>query len=304
MRRASRSHATACTALIVLLSAAPGAAQTVQRDISYAADPHPEQHLDLHWPDGTARAVVLFVHGGSLREAGERRSSPRYADVCQPFVTSGIACATTDYRLFPGFRWPTMVLDVAAAVGEVRERWTARGGAADRVFLFGHSSGCHLVASLGTNAEYLTSVGLAPSDLAGIVPMGCTLDKYDTALRGLDATDIREGFQESDELDLYGTAEQWISANPAHHLGSHVPPTLVVVAHQERFFPSILEQGARFVRLLKEADVPAELVIVPGSHRSSIEDLDEPGDPTFEAIRRFILAETRPDDPSGRPPRP
>lgn len=53
-------------------------------------------------------------------------------------------------------------------------------------------------------------------------------------------------------------------------------------------FPAILEQGARFVRLLKETDVPAELAIVPGTHRSSIEDLDKPDNPTFRIVRDFI----------------
>jgi acetyl esterase/lipase len=270
------------------LAARAASAQSVDRDVPYVVDARPEQHLDFHWPPGAPSASVLFVHGGSLEESGERRTSALYAGVCEPFVRAEIACATTDYRLSPSFRWPTMALDVAAAVRAVRDRTADRGGDPDRVFLFGHSSGCHLVAILGTNPEYLTSVQLGPSDVAGIIPMGCTLDKYDAALRGLSADGIRDVFDRSGEVEMYGTAEGWISANPAHWIGPDVPPALVIVARAERFFPSILEQGARFVRLLKENDVPADLVIVPGTHLSSIEDLGKPGDPTFAAIRAFV----------------
>jgi acetyl esterase/lipase len=108
-------------------------------------------------------------------------------------------------------------------------------------------------------------------------------------LRGLTAEQIRKPLaRDAQDVATYGTAENWLSANPAGFLGKHVPPALVIVAREERFMPPILEQGTRFVRGLLEADVPAELVIVPGRHMSSIESIGTPGDPTFAAIRQFI----------------
>jgi len=273
------SVVAACTAM----------AGDVQRDVAYVENGHAEQHLDMYWPDVAPAKAVLFVHGGSLTESGERRASPMYADICARLAASGLACATADYRLSPSFQWPAMPEDIAAALRTARMLLEARGGDPQQVFLFGHSSGCHLVAILATNPAYLTTVGLAPSDLAGIICMGCTLDKSDAALRGKTADDLRPVLEKlGSSVDLYGSAENWIAANPAHHLGPHVPPTLVVVAQRERFFPSILEQGARFVRLLLEADVPANLVIVPGSHKSSIADFGKPGDVTFDAVLSFI----------------
>lgn len=298
IRRVGTGLALVASVLIGCTSFATTQQSETLRDVAYVDDPHPEQHLDFTWPGGGATATVLFIHGGSLRESGERRSSPRYRGVCEPFVAAGIGCASMDYRLAPSFQWPAMPRDVAAAVVKVRELVRSRGGDPRRLFLFGHSSGCHLAAVIGTNPVYLGEVGLEPSSLAGVVPMGCTLDKYDTALRGATPDDIREAFSgDRSDVERYGTPENWIAGNPAHHVGPHVPPTLVVVAEAERFFPSILEQGARFVRRLLEADVPAELVIVPGTHRSSVEDLDEPGDPTFAAIRAFI------EDPAAVPAR-
>lgn len=265
-------------------------AETAEKltDVPYADGPHPEQKLDFSSPEGRPTDSVLFLHGGSLEESGERRSSPIYRDVCKPFLASGLACATMDYRLFPSFRWPTMAEDVVAGIRKVRQLIAERGGDPQRLFLFGHSSGCHLAAVVGTNPAYLAEAELAPSDLAGVIAMGCTLDRHDMALRGISADTLRDRFAKSSYFEMFQTAESLIAANPAHHIGPHVPPTLVVVAHKERFFPSILEQGARFVRLLLEAGVPADVAIVPGSHVSSVEDLAKPGDPGFERILAFI----------------
>jgi acetyl esterase/lipase len=178
---------------------------------------------------------------------------------------------------------------VPSPVAKLRQIVARRGGDPKRIFLFGHSSGCLLAAVLGTNAAYLRSVGLVPKDLAGVIAMGCTLDREDAALRGLTAERIREPFShDAQEVATFGTAENWLAANPAGFLGPHVPPTLVVVARAERFMPPVLEQGARFVRRLLELEIAADLVLVPGTHMESIAALDKPGDPAFAAIKAFI----------------
>jgi acetyl esterase/lipase len=277
--------------------AAEPAATADLKNISYVENGGPDQVMDLSWPGATPKATVLFIHGGGLDEGGERRSSPLYRDVCKPFVAAGMACATMDYRLSPSFLWPAMPNDVAAAVAKLRRLIEQRGGDPKRIFLFGHSSGCQLAAVVGTNAAYLRTVGLAPADLAGVIAMGCTLDREDAALRELTADRIRAPFsRDKEEVATYGTAENWLSANPAGFVGPQVPPTLVVVARAERFMPSVLEQGARFVRRLLELEIAADLVIVPGTHKSSIAAVGQPGDPTFNAIRAFI------EHPSGAGP--
>jgi acetyl esterase/lipase len=259
------------------------------KNIPYVENGGPDQVMDLSWPRTRPKATVLFIHGGSLEESGERRTSPPYRNVCKPFVAAGMACASMDYRLAPSHLWPAMPHDAAAAVAKLRQLVAERGGDPKRIFLFGHSSGCQLAAVLGTNATYLRSVGLAPTDLAGVIAMGCTLDREDAALRGLTADAIREPFaRDRAEVAKYGTAESWLAANPAGYLGPQTPPTLVVVAHAERFMPSVLEQDARFVRRLLELGIAADLVIVPGKHMESIAALDKPGDPTFNAIKTFI----------------
>lgn len=257
--------------------------------IAYVPDGGPDQVMDVDWPPARPSATILFIHGGSLQESGERRTSEAYAHVCEPFVAAGMACASMDYRLAPSHRWPAMPNDVAAAVVKLRELVRQHGGDPHRLFLFGHSSGCHLAAIVGMNPDYLKTVGLAPTDLGGIIAMGCTLDHEDISLRAVPIETVRKSIAgDAQELATYGTAENWLAGNPASFLGRHVPPTLVVVADAERFMPAILEQGSRVVRRLLEDGVIADLVVVPGTHMGSIASLHRPGDPTFRAIKSFL----------------
>jgi acetyl esterase/lipase len=277
------------------------AATLIARGVAYAHDGGPDQVMDLFWTAKTPIATVLFIHGGSLQESGERRNSPAYAHVCTPFVAAGIACASMDYRLAPRHSWPAMPDDVAAAILHLREIISQRGGDPHRLFLFGHSSGGHLAAIVGTNPEYLQRAGLSTKDLAGVIAMGCSLDRNDAAARGLTAEQIRAPFsRDREDVATFVSAENWLAANPASYVGNHVPPTLVIVAESERFMPPILEQGARFVRQLLEVNVPADLVIVPGRHMGSIASIGKRADPTFAAITKFIRDPAMRSDDSPR----
>jgi acetyl esterase/lipase len=262
---------------------------SIDRGVQYVAGAGTEQVMDVYWPSASPTAAVLFIHGGSLQESGERRVSPMYHNVCSPFVAAGIVCASMDYRLAPRHQWPAMPNDLVSAIVELRRKLITREGRLAPLFLFGHSSGCHLAAVVATNRSFLARGGLEPKDIAGVVPMGCTLDRDDATVRRLTPDGIRDAFtREPQDVATYGSPENYLASNPASFVGPHVPPTLVVVAEDERFMPSLLEQGARFVTKLLENNVPANLIVVPGSHVSSITDIAKPNDPTFAAIRRFI----------------
>lgn len=288
-----RRDVLACTILGLVIALTPVAAQEVriERNVIYRPNGGPNQALDLYLPAARDFPTILFVHGGSLR-AGYSRSSEEYARVCDPFAAAGIGCANLDYRLAPAHRWPAMPEDVAAAVRWVRDHIGERGGDLKRLFLFGHSSGCHLAAAVGTNPKYLQGVGLTLGDLAGIIPMGCILAPLDPILRraqaeGLGIDDLRARWEAHPD-DRFASFEDRLDSDPSRFVGSHVPPALIVIANEERFRPPILEQAAHFVDLMYEAGRPADIVIVPGSHMSSIAAIGAPGDPTFQAILHFI----------------
>ena len=95
---------------------------------------------------------------------------------------------------------------------------------------------------------------------------------------------------------MYRTLEDWLDADASRFLGAHMPPTLVIVAHRERFFPAILEQGAKFARRMLELERPADVVIVPGGHIDSISGFGAADDPVLAAVLDFIR------NPSRMPP--
>jgi acetyl esterase/lipase len=288
VRRATSAytHVMLIAATMAVLLAHAGATQI---DLPYG--PLPQQRLDLHLPAAPPTATVMFIHGGSLSESGERRSSPIYTGVCPTLAARGVACATIDYRLWPADVWPAMAEDAARAVAWLRTTIARHGGDPGRVFLFGHSSGGHLAAVLAANPRFLAAHDLKPSELAGIIAMGCVLSPTEEVLARRSLESLRERSRPAG--DLYPTVDAWLDADPSRFLGPHVPPVLVLLAEGERFFPATLEQGAKFVRRLLEMKRPADLVIVPGRHVSSISEFAKPGSPALAAVLAFLAEPAR-----------
>jgi acetyl esterase/lipase len=269
----------------------PLAGQRVESNVPYRANATPDQHMDLHLPATTGRApVVLFIHGGSLDEAGERRDAPMYAPVCPGLARRGILCVTMDYRLAPTHQWPAMPQDVSAAVRWIKDSIAVRGGDPDRVFLVGHSSGCHLAALVALDPSYLAEQGLQSDALAGVVPMGCTLAPWDTAGKALTQTQLEEAFgEDKQERLIYGSLAWRLRANPSSWVGPQAPPFLVLVAESERYMPSILEEGARFVRLLREQERFADLRILSGRrHVTTTTEFADLADPVGNLVADFV----------------
>jgi acetyl esterase/lipase len=186
-------------AILLFLAIPPAPVSELERSRPCVTRRHARPGLWFSGPASTTGSGVVFIHGGSLQEGGERRTSPVYARVCEPFLAAGTACATIDYRLAPAHTWPAMPLDAAAAVKWVRARVEALRGDPKRIFVFGHSSGCHLAAVLGANPKYLASVDLKPSDLAGVIAMGCTLAPTEELLTRLTMEQLKERYPKSVE---------------------------------------------------------------------------------------------------------
>ncbi len=263
----------------------------MERNIPYRANPIPDQHMDVYPPAGTVRApVVLFIHGGSLDAAGERRNSAIYAPVCPGLAHRGILCVTMDYRLAPTYRWPAMPQDVAAAVRWLKDSIAARGGDPERMFLVGHSSGCHLAALVALDTSYLAEQGLHSGALAGVVAMGCTLAPWDAVGKAVTQTQLEQAFaRDEQERRIYGSLAWRLRANPSLWVGSQAPPFLVLVAEAERYMPSILEEGARFVRLLRERERPADLRILSGRrHVTTTTGFADPADTVGNLVAQFV----------------
>ena len=272
--------------------ARPGRAEL---DLAYVPGGQHKQQLDLYTPTAEGFPTLLFVHGGSLT-SGDRKEEP-YPRMCRTFQQLGIGCAAMSYRLAPDHAWPAQPNDVASAFSWLKRHVAARGGDADRIFLFGHSSGCLLVATVAADRRYLAERGLSQRDVAGVIPMGCRLND-EVEVTATPPRRYEASWVPPDRVDAYvrrepayTSIEQRQDAVPARHVDVELPPTLVLIADGERFFPPILRDAAEFVGRARAVKAEADLFILPNRrHMSALERMVTPDDEAVVKIVNFVRA--------------
>ncbi|GGL61660.1 alpha/beta hydrolase [Wenxinia marina] len=110
---------------------------------------HPRQAVDLWRPEGEARGLAVFLHGGYWK-AFDRTD---WSHLAAGALARGWAVALPGYRLAPEVRVSEIVHDAAAGVQAAAE---AVGGP---IRLAGHSAGGHLVLRLaGADAPLASAV--------------------------------------------------------------------------------------------------------------------------------------------------
>jgi len=264
------------------------AAAHVEKDIAYVSEGGHKQQLDLYVPAGQGFTTVLLVHGGSLVE-GDRTEAP-YPVIAATFQREGFACAVISYRLKDQSPWPAPAQDTAAAFAWVKKNIASRGGDPRRVYAVGHSSGARLVALLGADAELLKPYGLAPKDIAGVVPMGTILNDTNNLDRMEQASPERlaRAFA-SDDYKAFGNVEGYRKSWPYAHIGAHMPPFLILIAEEEQIHPPILARAQEFVEKARPLGVSVTYEVLPGrTHMTALERLPEKNDPTFQRILKFL----------------
>jgi len=184
-----------------------------------AYGPGARQRFDLFLPEGQAKGLLVFVHGGYWLAF----DPSTWSHLAAGALARGWACAMPGYTLAPEARIAAMTQEVARAVQ------AAAALVAGPVVVTGHSAGGHLSARMGC-----ADVALACDDrLARVVPISPLAD-----LRPL----MRTGMNEKLCLD----AAEALAESPVSHalkpgVGAHVR-----VGAQER--PAFLWQA----RLLSE----------------------------------------------------
>lgn len=175
--------------------------------------------------------------------------------------------------------------DVAAAIAWTAEHIASYGGDPRRIFLLGHSSGCHLASLVATDTTYLTARHRSPRELAGVVALGCLLRQIPPAIS--DSAELRRFF--SSGRWVYPSLETFRNADPTLHVGPHVPPTLVLIAESEQQQPPILDSAKQFAERMRAAGRVADVEVLPKrTHVSALEMMADPLDPTFLRIVELI----------------
>lgn len=196
----------------------------------------PRQRFDLFSPEGEARGVFVFVHGGYWL----RFHRTMWSHLAAGALARGWACAMPSYTLAPEAHIRDMTAEIARALE------TASAEVAGPVVVAGHSAGGHLSARMGC-----ADVALA-APLKRVVPISPVADLEPMALTAMNA-----------ELKL--DAAEVAAESPARLARRPGVEAHVWVGAQER--PAFLYQA----RLLSEAwDCP--WTPEPGKHHYDVID--------------------------------
>lgn len=206
--------------------------------------------------------VFFFVHGG-----GWYQGNLDTAEIeCGPVDTRvGCVVVSVDYRLAPEHRFPVPLQDCVAAYEWMLERADELGIDTSRIAVGGTSAGGNLVAATclvvrdrGLTAPLLQLLDAPCTDL--------TLSARSIELNGRDFGLTKADVEEC--ADFYTTPEQRTDplASPALAEDlSGLPPAVVITAELD----PLVDDGERFVTLLRAAGVPAACVRVTGQFHGS-----------------------------------
>ncbi|HTI15659.1 MAG TPA: alpha/beta hydrolase [Dictyobacter sp.] len=159
--------------------------------------------------------AVIYVHGGGWM-SGSRKPNRRNKVLAQ----QGFFTVSIDYRLSQQAQFPAQLEDVQDAVRWLRVHAAEYGIDPHRIGIWGHSSGGHLAALLGTSAamdpELCVQAVVAissPTDLAQMVGEQDTPDTAAALLLG---------------GAIHSRSQLARQANPISYVNESVPPFLLI----------------------------------------------------------------------------
>jgi acetyl esterase/lipase len=243
------------------------------RDIRYGS--HERNRLDVFAAegDGSARPVMLFVHGGGF-VAGNKSNpgSPFYDNVGRWAARNGMLGVTMTYRLAPEYRWPSGSEDVGLAVQWLRSNIALHGGDPDRIFVMGQSAGAVHVAGYIAREHSSDSDGWRPT--GAILVSGL----YDT--RSMEKNPLFEAYFGTDAA---GAAR--VSFLDA--LARTTVPLFVILAEYDPrdFQRQAVELNRAYVG--QHRHWPRFLQLTGHNHLSTVFGLDAPGDRLGPQILAF-----------------
>jgi arylformamidase len=105
----------------------------------------PVEQLDYYRADADAAPVVVIVHGGAWR----RGTAAGHAFAAEPFISAGVHYIVPDFSNVQdvGGDLNVLVQQIRAVIAWTFRNVGQHGGDPRQIYLIGHSSGAHLIAS-------------------------------------------------------------------------------------------------------------------------------------------------------------
>ena len=219
--------------------------------------------------------VMLYVHGGGWKW-GDKKAVGRKPGY---FTDAGWIFVSTNYRLLPQGKHPHNVDDIASALAWVHDHIEKRGGDPDKIFIMGHSAGCHLVSLVATSPKPLEKAGKSRKIIRGVIGLDCQ------------AYDISELLQRQTTMKFYsgifGSDPEGVrDASPQLHIkrGQGIAPFLICYSSGNtlRKNPWRRITAEVFRDALRAADIQAD--VVDASDRTHGQINQRFGDPADEKV--------------------
>lgn len=193
------------------------------------------------------KPTIVFFFGGGWNSG----SPEQFESQARHFAKRGMIAITADYRVKSrhGVQVVECVKDAKAAIAWTRENAQRLGIDPNKVAAAGGSAGGHLAASTGTISGFGSDE--RPNAMVLFNP-ACTL----APIAGWQS----EG-KASLSVERLGVEAQVIS--PAHHIGPHTPPTLILHGTKDTTVP--YGSVVAFESVMKKAGRPCKLVGYEGA---------------------------------------
>ena len=199
-------------------------------------------------PQAPKPAIVFFFGGG-----WNSGSPAQFENQARHFATRGMIAITADYRVQSrdGVKVVECVKDAKAAIAWVRENAPRLGIDPNRIAVSGGSAGGHLAAATGT----ISGFGSDERPNAMILFNPCC------TLAPIEGGPPRADRDRQLRTERFGVEAKVIS--PAHHIGPHTPPTLILHGKADITVP--YASVVAFESVMKKAGRPCTLVGYEGA---------------------------------------
>lgn len=189
------------------------------------------------------KPAIVFFFGGGWNSG----SPAQFEGQARHFADRGMIAITADYRVKSrhGVQAVECVKDAKAAIAWVRENAMRLGIDPNKIAAAGGSAGGHVAACTGTVSGLGSDA--RPNAMILFNPV-CTL----APIADWQGPGIKSGAS----AERLGVEAQTIS--PAHHIGPHTPPTLILHGKKDKTVP--YASVVAFEKVMKQAERPCKLV--------------------------------------------
>jgi acetyl esterase/lipase len=245
------------------------------RDIAYGE--HRLHRYNVFAPPGATNAPVLvFWHGGGWING--------YRDyvsfMAPPVVQRGFVLVAPSYRLAPAHPLPAAFDDSLALLAHLEKHVARYGGAADRLYLSGHSSGGHLAALAALRVADRLQAGIGAHTVRGCLPVSGIMDLHHPAPApgSLEERVYTMVLRNADD-DALMSPVCWTA-------GNRLP---FVLSYGERDSERVIRSNRRLLALLKRQDADVDAVVESGTdHFQTHTMLRDAAHPWYQRLARLV----------------